>query len=90
MATTRQEVIADVTAFVGRKYGGDWKKAFDAEDEDGDGRLSTVELTTILAKAGVGVLLTRWAIALEVIQAVDTDGDGYISWPEFQTIAGLK
>lgn len=89
MASERQEVIDRVKAFVSRKYAGDYRKAFDAEDADGDGRLDTVELTTILAKSGVGVVLTRWAIALQIVAAMDSDGDGFVSWAEFEAMAGV-
>ena len=86
---TRQEIIDQVTALVKRKYDGDWKKAFDIEDSDNDGRLSTSEVSSILAKAGVGLKLTRWAIALQIIEMMDVDNDGYISWDEFQKITRL-
>jgi Ca2+-binding EF-hand superfamily protein len=84
--TTRQEVIEQVTKFVNNRYGGDWRKAFDAEDSNGDGRLTREEVSAVLAKAGVGLRLTRWAIALEVITAMDADGDGGISFDEFMKI----
>ena len=86
---TRESVIQDVTAFVAERYNGDWKKAFDAEDSDHDGRLSSTEVSVILAKAGVGMRLTRWAIALEVISAMDVNGNGYINWDEFSKLSGV-
>lgn len=88
--SAREDIIDHVKAFVQRKYNGDWKAAFAAEDADGDGRISMVELTTILAKSGIGVVLTRWATALQIIAVLDADGDGYISWAEFSSMAGVS
>lgn len=84
---TRQELVDHVTAFVARKYSGDWKKAFEAEDVDGDGRISCDELCDIFQKSGIGGPLVRWAAAKEAIRAVDADGDGHVSWDEFQKLA---
>lgn len=90
MAVTRQEVIEKVTDFVNRKFGGDWKKCFDAHDEDGDGRLSTDEVCVVLSKSGIGYRISRWAIAAEIIKVMDSDGDDRISYSEFQSMTHMK
>lgn len=81
---TRQEVVEQVTELVNKRYGGDWRRAFDHEDDDGDGKLSTSEICSILARAGVGLRLTRWAVALQIVEAMDADNDDLISWEEFR------
>lgn len=87
MATTRAEVIAKVSAYVERVFGGTdeshFKQAFDENDDNRDGRISLDELSDILSKAGIGFRLARWAIAKEVIDVLDADGDGYVAWDEF-------
>lgn len=89
MPTTREEVISDMRDFVSREYGGDWKRAFEAEDKNNDGRVSRDELIDILAKAGIGVRLTRRTIAAEVIKAMDADADGLIAWDEFKKLIDM-
>lgn len=86
MATTRKEIVDKVTAFVNRKYNGDWQKAFDDHDEDGDGALTTSEVTVILAKADIGYRITRWAIAEQIISAMDADADDKVSFAEFKAM----
>lgn len=81
---TRKEVVEKVTALVRRKFGGDWKKAFDHYDENGDGLASTDEIASMLALAGVGYRLTRWAIAEHIITLMDSDNDGQVSFDEFK------
>jgi hypothetical protein len=80
---TRQQVIDGVTAFVNRRYNGDWHAAFLAEDANGDELIDRSELSTILSKSGLGTLITRPVISVGVLAAMDTDGDGTISWAEF-------
>jgi len=82
--TTRAEVIADVTALVNSRYGGDWRKAFDAKDADGDGRLSRKEIVALLADAMDLSLLDRWAAATAILREMDADSDGCVSYREFE------
>jgi Ca2+-binding EF-hand superfamily protein len=88
--STKKEVIDKVTAFVKDKYDGDWKKAFDTEDTDNDGKVNQDELCVILAKSGVGMSLSRWAIAIQIINVMDTDGDGLINWDEFEKMIDMQ
>lgn len=81
---TRVEVIALVTAYVQSQYKGDWQEAFTRRDKDGDGKLGRNELISLLRDAEVGTWLWRPEIADSVIAEMDGDGDGQISWDEFQ------
>ena len=81
--TTRESIISDVTAYVVRVHGGDWRAAFDAEDTDRDGVLTSDDIIRILGKAGVGYRLTRGVIATQVLQEMDFNQDGGVSFDEF-------
>jgi Ca2+-binding EF-hand superfamily protein len=87
VGVTRRDVIDGVTAYVKRAYGGTdeaaFRRAFDANDGDGDGRLSLSELVVVLGKSGVGWVITRPVVAKEIVDALDADGDGYVEWNEF-------
>jgi Ca2+-binding EF-hand superfamily protein len=66
--------------------GGDYRRAFAHYDASGNGKVSQDELKALLADAGVGNLLTRSAWASGIIAELDTDGDGRISWSEFEAV----
>ena len=83
---TREVVIRKVTAYVVASYAGDWKLAFDGQDMDHDGRISLAELELFLYSAKVGFSLTRWAVAKAIIEELDTNGDGFVAWAEFETV----
>jgi Ca2+-binding EF-hand superfamily protein len=83
---TRETIVRQVQAFVQDKYRSDWRKAFDYADKNKNGVLTRDEVSGFLAQAGCGSKLTRWAIALQVIEAMDADGDDAISWDEFQSL----
>lgn len=82
----RRELDEKVTALVRGRFGGDAQAAFRHYDADGDGGINQAELKTLLADAGIGNGLTRWAWADGIMDAVDTDRDGHISWAEFQAV----
>jgi Ca2+-binding EF-hand superfamily protein len=83
----RQELDDKVTALVRGRFGGDYPAAFRHYDADGDGVIDRAELKTLLVDAGIGNALTRWAWAKGILTALDADGDGGISWAEFQAVA---
>jgi Ca2+-binding EF-hand superfamily protein len=82
----KQEIDDKVTALVATRYGGDYRAAFAHYDTDGNGTIDKVELKALLKDAGVGSGLTRWAWAKGIMDAMDSNGDGAISWAEFEAV----
>jgi Ca2+-binding EF-hand superfamily protein len=82
----RQEIDDKVTALVKAKFGGDYRAAFAHYDADGNGTIDRDELKALLKDAGLGTGLTRWAWAKGIMGEVDRDGDGAISWAEFERV----
>ncbi len=85
-AELKRELDEKVTALVRARFGGDYRAAFTHYDADGNGTIDKDELKALLSDAGIGSGLTRWAWANGIIQAVDQDGDGGISWAEFEAV----
>jgi Ca2+-binding EF-hand superfamily protein len=82
----RQEIDHKVTDLVKARFGGDYRAAFAHYDADGNGTIDNDELKAPLSDAGIGSGLTRWAWAKGIMGAVDTSGDGSISWEEFEAV----
>lgn len=82
----KREVEEKVSALVVSRFGGDYRAAFAHYDADRDGAIGKDELTTLLSDAGIGSGLTRWAWAKGILEELDTDGDGGISWAEFDAV----
>ena len=59
----RRELADKVTALVRGRFGGDYPAAFRHYDVDGDGVIDKAGLKALLADAGIGNALTRWAWA---------------------------
>lgn len=81
----RQEVIASVAELVRQRFAGDYRKAFDHYDYDKDGKVGRDNIRDILADAGVGSRMTRGIWADKVLEELDKDGDGRVSWAEFES-----
>ena len=81
----RESVVRKVTVYVASHFGGDWKKAFDAYAVGG--KISENAIVDLFAAAGVGYAIGRPFIADEVMKLMDADGDGFLSWEEFDKIA---
>jgi len=82
----KQQLEEKVAALVEARFGGDYRKAFDHSDSNHDGKVGKDELMALLQDAGIGNFLTRSTWAAGVIEQLDTDGDGRISWPEFESV----
>ena len=80
------EVEKKVSALVAARFGGDYRAAFSHYDSDTDGTIRKDELKVLLADAGIGSGLTRWAWASGILDELDKDGDGGISWAEFDAV----
>ena len=85
-AEQKRELDEKVTALVRARFGGDYRAAFNHYDADGNQTIDKDELKALLSDAGIGSGLTRWAWANGIIEAVDKDGDGGISWAEFEAV----
>ena len=79
----KQELRDKLAALVAARFGGDYEAAFGHYDANHDGAISRDELKALLGDAGVGSSWTRWAWAAGIIDELDANGDGVISWPEF-------
>lgn len=84
----RRELAEKVTTLVTTRFGGDYRAAFGHYDANGDGAVSRDELKALLADAGVGNGLTRWAWAKGVVEELDINKDEVISWAEFEAVVG--
>jgi Ca2+-binding EF-hand superfamily protein len=82
----KQELVDKVSALVDAKFAGDYQLAFQQYDSNQDGKISSAELKSLLYDAGVGNALTRSAWASGIIAELDADGDGEISWSEFNSV----
>ncbi|HEY1188518.1 MAG TPA: EF-hand domain-containing protein [Gemmata sp.] len=82
----KQEIDDKVTALVRGRFGGDYKAAFAHYDADCNGVIDKDELKALLADAGIGSVVTRWAWANGIMSEVDKDRDGAISWAEFESV----
>ncbi|QJW98387.1 EF-hand domain-containing protein [Frigoriglobus tundricola] len=82
----KQEIDDKVTVLVRDRFGGNYRAAFAHYDDDGSGAIDKDELKLLLSDAGIGSGLTRWSWASGIMKEVDTDGDGGISWAEFEAV----
>ena len=57
------------------------RAAFDQFDIDKDGAITAAELRGVLAELGAGAMSEAQAKTL--LDAVDTDSDGRVTWDEF-------
>lgn len=86
MADAQTTLVRKIDAVVARKWAGDYRAAFAANDADGDGKMDAVEIDDLLKLAGVGNFLTRAAFVRGVMAKLDADLDGAVTWPEFETV----
>jgi Ca2+-binding EF-hand superfamily protein len=91
MVTERQKqnMREKLPALVKTKFGGNYSIAF-RHYADRDGKVSKDGVKSMLRDAGIGSILTRWAWVRGVVAELDSDGDGLISWPEFEAVFERK
>ena len=65
----------------------DCKEAFSLFDKDGDGSITCEELRTVMTSLGQNPTTTELQ---EMIQEVDSDGNGKIEFPEFLNMMAQK
>jgi Ca2+-binding EF-hand superfamily protein len=82
----KHQLTRKIAQLVAKKFGGDFRKAFDHYDTNKDGRIGKTELLPILVDAGIGNWLTRGAWADGIIAEIDLDQDGAISLGEFEAV----
>lgn len=88
MPDQKQEVVAKIARLVAEEFKGDYRLAFSFYDSNQDNRISKDELTRLLVDADIGSRLTRWAYIRGIVDALDTDNDGHISYREFADAVG--
>jgi hypothetical protein len=74
-----------VNKLTATKFENDYKKGFDFYDANKDGNIDKSELTQLLTDAEVGNTLTRWKWVDGVMNQMDTNKDGKITWTEFDS-----
>ena len=84
----KQELREKVAALVAGRFAGSYEAAFGHYDANHDGAISRDELKALLADAGVGSGWTRWAWVAGIIEELDANDDGVITWLEFAAAFG--
>jgi hypothetical protein len=80
------EVKTKVAALCAAKFKGDYKAGFDHYDADHDGQCTKDEVIALLKDAKVEIVATWGMIANGVIEAMDGNKDGKISFAEFNAV----
>lgn len=81
----KQELKDKIGTLIRDRFAGDSNAAFRTY-ADGAGLIDRTSLKNMLADAGVGNQFTRGAWADGILEAVDSDRDRKISWPEFVSV----
>ena len=83
-----KELKTKVGKLVEKKFGGNYRKAFDHYEASGDKGIDKAETKTLLKDSKVGNVFTRGAWANGVLDHFDKNNNRKIEWGEFQ--AGIK
>ncbi len=84
----KKMLVRKVSDLVSRRYGGSYEAAFRdyGGRKGGDSTVDREELMELLYDADVGNRITRGMWADGIIREIDRDGDGKISYSEFEAI----
>ena len=85
--TVESQAIAKLQAFVQAHFKGDPVLCFDAYSDAGE--MNQTDIIQLLTDADIGLRFLRPVYAAAVIAKLDTDHDGYLTWPEVQAGASL-
>ena len=88
MSDPKRELKEKVTALINQRYGGDWDRAFRhyAGLSGIDGVVEPSDVKQLLKDADIGNGMTRGAWTSGIMDELDTDKSGGISWGEFRTV----
>jgi hypothetical protein len=81
-----KELKAKLDAYVRERFAGDWQSAFAAYDQNGNKQISPGELEQLLSDADVGNFLTRGAWVSGILEQLDKDHNGAVSFPELERV----
>ena len=86
MSDEEEELKTKIQKLIKEKFDGDYQKGFHHYDKtDGkDSKIGPSALEQLLADAHVGKWMTRTLWVEGVLNALDKDKDGAISWDEFE------
>ena len=82
MAWTKEKILVNIESLMRSKFS-EPREAFDYFDEDNDGNLTKSDFKKLLKEAKVSALI-RGLVAEFMMQSFDANGDGLVSWEEFQ------
>lgn len=79
---TKGLILEKIEALIRERFTTE-EEAFAFFDENSDGKLSREELKMLLREARINEFI-RGIVADKLIDAYDTDSDGYVNWSEFK------
>lgn len=92
MASEQEQLVTGIETYLRTTYGdtsaASRRKLFDNYDADGDGNIDKAELGKLLKDVDIGNTFTRGAWVRGIIDKLDANADGVISWDEFDAAVG--
>ncbi|PKG51628.1 MULTISPECIES: EF-hand domain-containing protein [Olleya] len=80
--STKDQILKKIEILITNHFDSP-QKAFSFFDNDGDKQLSKSEIKNLLQEAEISGFI-RGIVSSKLIEGYDKDGDGLISWSEFQ------
>lgn len=84
------ELKAKIKSLVRAKFSGSYRTGFNHYDSDRDGKLDRGDLRRVLIDARVGSLFTHAMWINGILDQLDADGDGLLSWDEFAPLSSIR